>query len=212
MRKIFKFSKLKNILSSQKKFFSTTNTTVKNEMEPYSYQITKLYEFKLAIDKLLEEKIYSFSCYSQSDCKELRTLQKVSKADIETLAHIIKKDRIKYIDNKTNFLKEKAFFINLYSIPMDYSTFKKFLYQVHEDKEEEINNLIRDMLERNLFSEKQKQDNATSLKEELIQIRDDWRNSFEPEILDKDSNQIEALSFLDRIEKDLSKRITNLLI
>jgi hypothetical protein len=162
--------------------------STKNALSLY----TDLKNFKLLITKLLEEKIYHYTTLS-NETKELNNLYKLSKK------HLDKLDRYK----KTDLcLTEKVWLFNNATILLEYTAFIELVRYLHERKEEDINNFLRDTLTLGI-----KHDDKL-----LISIRDEWRDCLLPEILDSQDNPVNPISIVSQVNMELNKYLANLII
>jgi hypothetical protein len=158
-----------------------------------------LTQFKKIMNNLLEEKIYHYSLLNY-DTKELINLKKISKQHSKLLQDYLNKQN--KIPN-TNFAKEKICLLNSSTLLLDYKSFIDLIKHIHEQKEEEINNILRDEY-KNGINDK---DNHI-----LIKLRDEWRDCFLPDILDSNANPIYIQSILYKVNSEINKNLMNLLI
>jgi len=163
----------------------------------YTYDIERLLEFKIIINKLLEEKIFHYSLLNNS-VNELVNLQKITKSHQLLLLNFSKNS-----NKKSLLIHKKLDLINLSSFLLGYSAFLELMKILHEKKEEEINNLIREIIE--------KDKNVNLENESLIRLRDEWRNCLPPELLDVNSNPINNLSIRDKINLEIYKLLIDFL-
>lgn len=159
----------------------------------------KLDEFKNVMVSFLEEKIYHYSLLNY-DVKELVSLQKMSREHINLLKdYLARNNKI----TSHNFVKEKVCLFNSSTLLLDYKSFIDMVKYIHEQKEEEINNFLRDEYEIGITDS----DNHI-----LVRIRDDWRDSLEPDVLDSEANPVYMPNMLNKLNSEINKNLMNLLI
>jgi hypothetical protein len=165
-----------------KRLFCTKITTI----------YPNLLNFKTILAKLLEEKIYHYSILN-NDTKELINLKNLTQNHIDELN----------IFNKTqdSFLNEKASILNNSTVLLEYKAFIEFIKYIHEKKEEDINNYLRDKVKNNEYTDKL-----------LIRIRDEWRDCLLPDILDSQAKPINTISIVSQVGAEFNKYLANLII
>jgi hypothetical protein len=181
-----KYSNIKTILKFQKKLINTDIAM-------------KLSEFINIMNILLEEKIYHYSLFNY-ETKELISLQKLSKEHLSLINEYLNKNN-KIFNH--SFIKEKVTLFNSSTVFMDYKSFIDLIKYIHEQKEEQINNLLRDEYEEGISDK----DNDI-----LIKIRDEWRNCILPDVLDSNANPIYVPSILNKVNSEINKNLMNILI
>lgn len=181
-----------------KKFFSTSNLNDSKSyiLSKYSQQFKDIFKFKIALGKLLEKKIFHYSILNNS-VNELSNLNQLTKKHKKILNEFGKYNDICGIDEKTGIM-------NYSSLTLGYKEFMDFVKFLHEQKEEDINNIIRDMIENDLEND--------DINKCLIEMRDDWRECLNPEILDEVLNPIRNSSVFSQINLEANKFISKLLI
>lgn len=190
-----KFCKFFSTSSFRKEEISNKNLEFVNI---YSSSISKLQDFKLIMYKLLEEKKFHFSVLDHP-VPELTALSKITKNHTTILSEMIKNYNINYSDNRSLFVDEKMCYINTSSVLMSYQAFLELLKYLHESKEDYLNNIIREIIEQDFQDE--------LFNKNLVILRDEWRDAFQPEILDENSKPIVEINYLDKINLEINKRI-----
>jgi hypothetical protein len=180
-----------------KKFFCSKNVKTKSLiLTNYSAQFASLFKFKITMNKLLENKIFHYTILNNS-VNELSNLNQLTKQHTKILYELGKYDNLCLIDEKTGI-------INISSLSLGYKEFLDFLKYLHEQAEEDINNIIRDMIENNLEDEE--------INKNLVKLRDEWRDSLNPEILDESLVSLRTSSIFSQINLEANKIISKLLI
>jgi hypothetical protein len=185
-----------NILNKNNRFIFRTlkpfSKVVNNKPQIYS----NLRNFKSLISKLLDEKIYHYSLFN-NDTKELYSLKQLSNDHLAELNNIE--------DNKNTdlCLSEKVWLFNNATILLEYRAFVELIKYVHEKKEEEINNYLRDV-----YVQHGNKDNQML----LIKIRDEWRNCLLPDILDSQAKPVNPLSMVSQVNMELNKYLSDIII
>jgi hypothetical protein len=188
------------------KFFTTTTSTTQENISnkktefvnKYSSSLSQLQDFKLIMYKLLEEKKFHYSVLDQP-VTELISLSRITKSHTKILSELIKNYNLNYSENRSLFIDEKMCYINASSVLMSYQAFLELLKYLHERKEEDLNNIIREIIEHDYQDE--------ILNKNIVILRDEWRDAFQPEILDENSKPIIQLNALDRINLEINKRL-----
>jgi hypothetical protein len=184
----------------KRKFCTILNKKFLQEFSPF---IVQLYEFKIILGKLIQEKKFHFLILNQS-VGEIHNLEKVNLRHQEILSQMIKMNNINLNNNRSICLDGKLNLVNTSSVPMTYKAFLELMKYLHESKEDGINNLIREIVEKNY-----KDDSVTK---NLVLLRDQWREAFDPEVLDENSNPIYEFSILDKVSLEVNKRLLDFLI
>lgn len=162
-----------------------------------------LLHFKTIMNKLLEEKVFHYAVLNSS-VNELVNLQKITVSHQKILTEMVKDPSSSY----ALFDHEKVGSLNLSSAMLSYKAFLELMKNVHEAKEEEINNIIRELLENDY--DYNSKDNTFGKK--LIKIRDEWREAMSPEVLDANEKPIHSLSVLDQVNLEVNKVLFDNLI
>jgi hypothetical protein len=181
-------------------FFKINGKSYSNYKNTNSKILIDLYNFKKFIAKLLEEKIYHYSLFN-SDTKELTNLKSLSLLNLKELENHIGTRK-----NNDLYINEKLFLINNINVILDYTAFIEFIRYIHERKEEDINNYLRDYYSG-------KRDNVLTREQKLlIKIRDEWRECLHPEILDSQKAPINPSTVLSKFSLEANKYLVNLLL
>jgi hypothetical protein len=180
-----------------KKFFCSKNINHKSLIvTKYSTQLADLFKFKITMNKLLERKIFHYAILNHS-VNELSNLNQLTQKHTKILYDLGKFSNLCLVD-------QKFVIVNISSLSLGYKEFLDFLKYLHEKSEEDINNIIRDMIENNLEDQE--------INKYLLQLRDDWRECLNPEILDESLNPIRTSSVISQINLEANKIISKLLI
>jgi hypothetical protein len=166
----------------------------------FADSLINLYKFKLDIDKLLIEKEYHYSILN-NNVTDLINLNKITKDHKQNMQTLFTKYEINY---KNLYVPQKMCFMNLSTVTLSYRAFIELLKYIHEQKEEDINNIIRDVIEIEYKDD--------DLNRNLIKLRDEWRDAFAPEVLNELSEPLHQLSIVDKINLEANKRLLDIMI
>lgn len=158
-----------------------------------------LYKFKLVMHKLLIEKEYHYSILN-NNVTDLTNLKRITEDHQQNIQNIFDSYSI---NHKNLYSSQKMCFMNLSTVTLSYKAFIELLKYIHEQKEEDINNIIRDIIE---FDYKDEELNSN-----LIKLRDEWRDAFNPEVLNSNSEPLQELNIIDKINLEANKRVLDIM-
>jgi hypothetical protein len=184
----------------KRNFSSILNQKFLQEFSPFLIQ---LYEFKIILRKLIQEKKFHYLVLNQS-VGEIDNVEKITQKHQEILKGMIKKNNLNFTDNRSICLDEKFKLVNSSSVPMSYKAFLELMKYMHESKEDGINNLIREIVEKNYKD--------SQVSRDLVLLRDEWREAFDPEVLDENSKPVYELCVIDKVCLEVNKKLFDVLI
>ena len=194
---------IKNFYQFRRKNIQMKHFSFKIYHQEIVNKFIKIHNFKSFFHELLENKIFHFAILDH-DVKELVCLQKQTQMHKEIIQNFSNQYKFD-LSNSISHVSSKV--VMLSTLPLTYHQFLDFIRISHENNEEETNNLIRIMVEQNMFDQEN-----DSMKKFLKNLRDDWRNCLNPEVLNENKLPLTEKFIISQIAISLNNNMLKLIL